>query len=116
MKTIRSGRRAIGAALLGGALGAAISVVYDVAESAGRRECLSVNTPCFGTAPVVGFVGGVAVVIIVCWAGFAALEVRPLTQSVPLGVGAFAVATVVYMAVVAVGHLIRCPRSPWSPP
>ncbi|GAA4088391.1 hypothetical protein GCM10022248_67850 [Nonomuraea soli] len=92
-------KRAAGAAILGGLLGAGISLDYDWAVAAGRRECQGVGALCIGTGPVVGFAAAVIAVVLVCSIGFAVLRVRPLLLTVPAGIVLIAVATYVYLRI-----------------
>jgi hypothetical protein len=83
-----------GAALTGLVLGSVISWMYDVVAdepSSCRGFCLPPNF-------FLGWIVGIALVVVGCWVGFSISGVRSLTVSVPLGVLVFGYATAAHSA------------------
>ncbi|MEN3537852.1 hypothetical protein AAH991_22250 [Microbispora sp. ZYX-F-249] len=99
------GMRIAGANLLGAVLGAAVSLILDMAADAGQRECRGSPSLCIGTGPVVGLAVGAALVVLGCLVGFAVLGIRPLIVSVPSGFALLLFTTWAYLSSVPGGRL-----------
>ena len=75
-------RRIAGAAALGAVVGAALAGIEHAAGQAERQACAGTDQICLGPA-ILGFAGGILLVVAGYVAGFAVLRVRPLILTVP---------------------------------
>jgi hypothetical protein len=102
----RTANRITGAATAGTTLGWALSRLdlWAIANSA--RECEGTSgVICIGSGPIIGFVAGAVLTLVVCGPGFMLIGLRPLRISAPSGIILTGLTITAYLGAVPGGHL-----------